>query len=80
MVAMRVLVGLLLVLMGLWLGWTALHGLGTGEIPEISKNSHAIILRAHDATRFWITVSGWAVLSSLLIAGGVGAVKRGMAS
>lgn len=76
----RILVGVLLVPLGLWLVWTALHGLGTGEIPEISKHGHALIFRAQDATRFWITALGWTALGSLLIAGGVSAVKQGMAS
>jgi hypothetical protein len=79
MVIKRILVALLIIPLGLYLMWTALHGLGTGEVPELSKHGHAIVLKTLEPTRFWITVTGWAVLGSLLIAAGVRAVKQSLA-
>ena len=78
MLITRVLIALIIVPLGIYAVWTALHGLSTGEIPQVQKHGHAMVLKSVKPITYWVTEGVWGLLGSVLIVGGVRTVKHNL--
>ena len=78
MLITRVLIALIIVPLGIYAVWTALHGLSTGEIPQIQKHGHAMVFKAVKPITYWVTEAVWGLLGSVAIVGGVRTVKHNL--
>ena len=78
MLIKRVLIALIIVPLGIYAVWTALHGVSTGEIPQVQKHGHAMVIKALNPVAYWFTEAIWGLLGCVMIAAGVRMVKHNL--
>jgi len=74
----RIFAGIAIFILGLYAGWTAIAGLGSGEIVQLSKHGSTILHKALEPSRFWIAIVFWTIASVMLIGGGINMIRKNL--